>query len=150
VRIRRHPVRIFFDSSCLIAAARSANGGAALVLSECWSRRLQAYASSDVLDEATRNITAKMGIDEMARFASYLQLGLIRVVSTPEHHENSEWPEGINQKDKHVVQSALWGNCQFVLTFDRELAQEINAASLGLVACQPEAIILQFIRRTLP
>ena len=51
---------LFFDATCLIAAAGSPSGGSGFLLSVCQSGFLNAFSSRSVLVEAERNITAKL------------------------------------------------------------------------------------------
>ncbi|MEJ2354093.1 MAG: hypothetical protein P8Y03_30320, partial [Anaerolineales bacterium] len=53
---------LFFDASCLIAAAGSPSGGSGLLLSLCAREYLRASVSQAILLEAERNIQAKLGV----------------------------------------------------------------------------------------
>ncbi len=145
MRHRRGPIRIFFDASCLIAAARSPSGGAALVLAECQGTKLVAYSSLEVLQETRRNILGKLGDEEMARLSYWLANFQLRIVEEDGREDQAEWEDKVNPKDRHVVYSSLSAKCQYILTFDRPLIAQVNAASIGVTACLPAEIIHRLI-----
>ena len=51
---------LFFDATCLIAAAGSPTGGSGFLLSVCQAGFLKACSAPSVLLEAERNISAKL------------------------------------------------------------------------------------------
>jgi hypothetical protein len=67
MKINRNTL-LFFDASCLIAAAGSPSGGSGFLLSLCGRGYLQAVVSQPVLIEAQRNIQNKIGADAVKRF----------------------------------------------------------------------------------
>jgi hypothetical protein len=61
--------RLFFDASCLIAAAGSPSGGSGFVLSLCQRSLLRGAISPPVLIEARRNVRDKLGPEALERTA---------------------------------------------------------------------------------
>jgi hypothetical protein len=60
--------RLFFDASCLLAAAGSPGGGSGFLLSLVDRNFLKVVVSPGVLIEAARNVRNKMGALELATF----------------------------------------------------------------------------------
>ena len=72
---------IFFDASCLIAAAGSPSGGSGFLLALCLRRLIRGAVSQPVLLEAQRNIQRKLGEEELNSF--YRLLVLIPFILAP-------------------------------------------------------------------
>ncbi len=59
---------MFFDASCLTAAAGSPEGGSGFLLRQCRRGFLTAAVSEAVLVEAERNVINKMGAAALANY----------------------------------------------------------------------------------
>lgn len=134
---------IFFDASCLIAAAGSPTGGSGFLLSLCEKGHLRPVISTYVMAEAARNIQARM---KPVAWASYQAL-LIAVpfVIAPIPNPLPILPP-VNAKDLHVVAAAIAAGCAYLLTLDKGLLVEVNQARPGLPALLPG----DFIKTILP
>lgn len=75
--------RVFFDVSCLIAAAGSPTGGSGFLLSVCSRRLLTGVVSQVVLLEADRNIQGKLGLAALQRYRTLLQTTPLLVAAVP-------------------------------------------------------------------
>ena len=137
---------LFFDASCLIAAAGSPSGGSGFLLSVCASGYLKAAVSQPVLLEAQWNIRAKLEEEAVIRFHNLLALGSFSLASIPEKAELKRLEKLVNEKDVHVVAAALEIRSPFLLTLDKGLALEVNRANLGIQAFLPG----DFIKTMLP
>jgi len=78
---------LFFDASCLIAAAGSPSGGSGFLLSLCARGYLKATISQPVLLEAQRNIQKKLGDNALKRFFALLAVVPFSLASLPEEAE---------------------------------------------------------------
>lgn len=58
---------LFFDASCLIAAAASPNGGSGFLWSLCVPRLLRAAVSQPVLVKTAANLLVRFPADVLAR-----------------------------------------------------------------------------------
>ena len=121
---------LFFDASCLIAAAGSSTGGSAFLLSLCSRNLLRGAVSQAVLLEAERNIRAKLGSQALAAYHGLLQVVPLVLASVPRVPTRATWLQVVNGKDAHVVASALAVKAPFVLTLDRGLVEQVNQAGL--------------------
>ena len=138
-----HTTQIFFDASCLIAAAGSPNGGSGFLLSLCEKRHLQAVISTYVMAEAARNIQDRMA---PAAWVNY-QVLLIAVpfIIAPVPNPLPVLPP-VNAKDIHVVAAAVVAGCAYLLTLDKGLLAEANQAQLDFPVLLPG----DFIKTVLP
>jgi predicted nucleic acid-binding protein len=140
------PTLLFFDASCLIAAAGSPTGGSAFLLSLCTRGLLQGAVSQFVLLEAERNINAKLGQTAATAFHHLLTLTPLTLASVPPQPLQHAVHHGINQKDAHVVAATLAVAAPYLLTLDKRLAVQINHARLSVAALSPG----DFIKSILP
>ena len=132
---------LFFDASCLVAAAGSPSGGSAFLLSYCASGLLRAAVSQPVLLEAERNILRKLGPEVLHAYRRLVLLTPLSVVELPPAAEASWWTGLVNQKDEHVLIAAMEAQAQYLLTLDRGLAEQVNRANLALRALSPGEFI---------
>jgi predicted nucleic acid-binding protein len=137
---------LFFDASCLIAAAGSPTGGSGFLLSLCARGFLKAAVSQMVLLEAQRNIQTKLGDESLRRFYNLLAIVPFYFASLPERPELERLVKFINNKDVHVIASALEIRAHYLLALDNGLILEINQTNLGILALAPG----DFIKTILP
>lgn len=141
-----HRTLLFFDASCLIAAAGSPTGGSGLLLSLCVRRLLRGAVSQAVLLEVEGNIQTKFRPQVLSAYHNLLQTAHLSMAPIPQVPPTSTWLQEVNAKDVHVVAAALAAKAPYVLTLDRKLATEISRAALPIEALSPG----DFIRNVLP
>lgn len=128
---------LFFDASCLIAAAGSPAGGSGFLLSLCAREYLKAATSQPVLLEAQRNIQAKLGGAAIQRFYNLLAVVPFLLASLPGEAEFKRLEKLVNRKDVHVIAAALEIHTPFLLALDKGLVLEVNKANLGVQSLTP-------------
>jgi len=133
--------RVFFDASCLIAAAGSPSGGSAFVVSLCRRGLLLGAISQPVVLEAEGNITVKLGPDVLSRFHRLLVEIPLIVAPVPDAAAREPFRLIAGEKDDHVVASAVAVHAPYLLTLDRRLHEGINAAALAIRAYTPGELI---------
>ena len=137
---------LFFDASCLIAAAGSPTGGSGFLLSLCMRHLLCGASSQVVLLEAERNIRVKLPSHVLDAYHNLLQHVLLQMAPVPRVSAQASWLPMVNAKDVHVVAAALAVKAPFVLTLDKRLVTQINGTALPTQALSPG----DFIRTQLP
>jgi len=137
---------VFFDSSCLIAAAGSPSGGSGFLLSLCGRGYLTAAVSQPVLLEAQSNIQSKLGEEALTRYHNFLAIVPFSLAALPDKVELKRLGKLINKKDVHVVGAALEIRAPFLLALDKGLVLEVNKAKLEIQAISPG----DFIKTVLP
>jgi hypothetical protein len=75
---------LFFDSSCLIAAAGSPTGGSGFLLSLCARGVLKAAVSQYVLLEAQRNVQTKLGDEADNHFYNFISIVPFSLATLPD------------------------------------------------------------------
>ena len=135
---------MFFDASCLIAAAGSLSGGSAFLLEVCARGFLRAVVSEPVLLEAERNVSLRLAHPALANFHAQLRGTGFTVVSVP--LDVATYENLVNPKDAHVVAATVGSTARFLLTLDQGLQREVNASNLEVSVFSPG----DFIRQVLP
>lgn len=137
---------VFFDASCLIAAAGSPAGGSGFLLSLCARSLLVVAVSLPVLIEAEGNLAKKLGPDALARFDELLERTPMVIAQVPGIAERQPYQAIAGVKDDHVVAAAIASRSSYLLTLDKRLAQAVNNSTLSLRAYTPG----EFITGVLP
>lgn len=137
---------VFFDASCLIAAAPSPSGGSGFLLSLRARGFLRAAVSQPVLLEAETNILAKFPPAALATHHRQLATTPTTIAPVPTAADRRRYQGVINPTDEHVVAAAIAIRAPFLLTLDQPLEDEVNRSGLPLVAYSPGG----FITRELP
>src|SRR4051794_1070448 len=116
---------LFFDSSCLVAAAGSPTGGSSLLLGICARGFLKGAVSHAVLAEAEGNILSNLPAPALTRYRQEI-LGIPLVIaplpSTPERETAAPIT---GEKDAHVLASAVHVGAQFLISLDKRLISRI-------------------------
>jgi predicted nucleic acid-binding protein len=128
---------LFFDASCLIAAAASPTGGAGFLWRLCERGHLQAAVSQAVLTEAAANLGRKFDPSCLERHQRQLRDCSPHIAPIPLLDSQPRLYPQINPKDEHVVAAALAIRVDVILTLDQPLAHEIDRANLGIPARAP-------------
>lgn len=137
---------VFFDSSCLIAAAGSPSGGSGFLLSLCAKGFLKAAVSQPVLLEAQRNIQSKLGDESVKRYHNLLAVVPFSLAPLPDKAELARLGKMINSKDVHVLAAALEVHAPFLLALDKGFVLEVNKSKMDTQALSPG----DFIKTILP
>lgn len=137
---------LFFDASCLIAAAGSPTGGSGFLLTLCIASFLQASASQSVLIEAERHVLTDLGPGAIETYRHIISNALSRVVPFPTADELLPYEATVNEKDRHVVASVMASGAAFLISLDRRLIEEVNRGGLPATALLPG----DFIKAWLP
>ena len=132
---------VFFDASCLVAAAGRPVGGAGYVLSLCARNLLRAAVSHPVLVEAERNVRANFSDATLATYHGLLARTDAMVVAVPAPAARARYRNLVGEKDDHVVSAAIAAGAPFLLTLDRPLARGVNGANLPIRALSPGELI---------
>ena len=128
---------VFFDASCLIAAAGSPSGGSGFLLSLCERSLLRGAISQPVLLEADRNVREKMGLDALERYGRLVAVTPLVLTPLPPRRVVSGYEGLVGQKDAHVLAAAIAAGAPFLLTLDKRLETAVNQADLPIRADSP-------------
>ena len=136
---------LFFDASCLIAAAGSPNGGSGFLLSLCALGLLQAAVSQLVLVEAERHVFSDLGPQALENYDIIVSRIPKQILPVPSEAELEAYRGLVTQKDQHVIASALAAQAPFLVTLDKPLTTQVNDAALSITALSPGDFIKTFL-----
>jgi len=128
---------LFFDSSCLIAAAGSPTGGSSLLLALCARGLLRGAVSHAVLAEAEGNILTNLTPPALTRYRQEILAIPYVFAPVPSAPERETVEPITGEKDAHVAASAVSVGAHFLLTLDKRLAHRVNEGELALHALSP-------------
>lgn len=141
-------IKVFLDSSVLVAASASKTGASAFVLGYCHKKKVLGYTSLDALGEAKKNITLKLEPFSQNRFAFFLQHANILLVENPSVEEIAKCEKVINVKDAPILAAAINSPASFLLTLDRKhfLKPEVMAFTKSLKVSTPGEFVSNYLR----
>jgi len=119
---------LFFDSSCLVAAAGSPTGGSSLLLAICARGFLKGAVSHAVLAEAEGNILSNLKPRALIRYRQEILPIPLIVAPVPSPTEREAVAAITGAKDAHVLAAALSIGAEYLLTLDKRLAKRITEA----------------------
>jgi predicted nucleic acid-binding protein len=138
---------LFFDASCLLAAAGSPSGGSGFLLGLCRRGLLRAAVSHPVLQEAERNLV-KLPQPQAARlelFELLTQTSFVIALIPPER-DTADYVAAVGEKDEHVLAATIACKAEFLVTLDKAFAAAVNAGQFNMEAVSPG----EFIKQHLP
>lgn len=112
-------IKVFIDTSVLIAGLASVTGAAATVLDLCESEIIQMVISRQVLIEADRNFSAKLPrlVD---RFRQFMNNIAPLMVEDPSVSAVEKAAKIIDRKDAPILAAALESEVDFLISLDRK------------------------------
>jgi predicted nucleic acid-binding protein len=138
---------LFFDSSCLIAAAGSPTGGSSLLLAICARGFLKGAVSHAVLAEAEGNILTNLPPPALTRYRQEILRIPLVVAPVPNTTEREAVAPVTGEKDAHVLAAALHVDAEYLITLDKRLISQITQeAQLSLHALSPGEFITDQLR----
>jgi len=130
-------IKAFADASVIIASIISPTGGSRELLKRHTHGEIQLVVNLYVLLEAKRNLAQKSphNVGNVDMLVDLLALDIIEV-SADFVKEVAEYTE---MKDAPVVAGAIMGQCQYLLTYDKQhlLGKSEIAAHSGLIIATP-------------
>jgi hypothetical protein len=135
---------VFFDASCLYAAAQPPAGGSARLLRLCRLGWFSGWTSRSVLIEVERNLRRKASVAALGHYERLLRLTPLAYASIP---ADPVWRyPGVNAKDAHVYAAARACAAHFLITLGRPFAVQVNTLAGNPNALSPG----DFLQQALP
>jgi putative PIN family toxin of toxin-antitoxin system len=117
--MRKQRLKVFLDTSALIAGIASARGAARAVLQLAEIGLIEVIVSKQVIIEADRNIEEKLPeiLDEYRKFIELLAPVLI---DDPRKQDVERFKKVIDHDDAPILASAVNSGADFLVTWDRK------------------------------
>jgi len=112
-------LKVFLDTSALIAGIASSKGAARAVLQLAEVSLIEVIVSKEVIVEADRNIEEKISemLNEYREFITILSPIL---VDDPSQKECEKFLKVINPDDAPILASAVYSGADFLVTWDKK------------------------------
>jgi len=139
-------IKVFIDTSVLIAGVASLTGASAAVLDLCEAESLQMVISRQVLVEADRNFSAKLPglVNEFRQFIRNL---VPLMVEDPPAAAVERAAGLIDRKDAAILAAAIESKVEFLITLDKKhfLKQKVQR-NIPIEICTPSDFLRIFER----
>lgn len=136
---------VFFDASCLVAAADSPSGGSGYVYDLCRRGLLRAGISGLVWAEAELAIQKKFPPERSLAFERMREGMTFVLAPGPSHEQLAHFQGVVNAKDLHVLVAALTVEADYLLTLDQPFTRELARAQLPVRGISPGEFILDVL-----
>jgi len=139
-------IKVFIDTSVLIAGVASLTGASAAVLDLCEAESIQMVISRQVLVEADRNFSAKLPglVNEFRQFIRNL---VPLMVEDPPAAAVKRAAGLIDRKDAAILAAAIESKVEFLITLDKKhfLKQKVQR-NIPIEICTPSDFLRIFER----
>jgi putative PIN family toxin of toxin-antitoxin system len=139
-------IKVFIDTSVLIAGVASLTGASAAVLDLCEAESIQMVISRQVLVEADRNFSAKLPglVNEFRQFIRNL---VPLMVEDPPAAAVERAAGLIDRKDAAILAAAIESKVEFLITLDKKhfLKQKVQR-KIPIEICTPSDFLRIFER----
>jgi putative PIN family toxin of toxin-antitoxin system len=122
-------IRVFIDTSVLFAASYSATGASRELVRLAFQGQIQLVISSDVLEEAERNLAAKLP-KALDVFRQVVELLPIEYVS-PTNEEVQEAASYTEYKDAPIVAAAKRAQVDYLTSLNRRHLVDVPEVAQG-------------------
>ena len=112
-------IKVFIDTSVLIAGVASVTGASATVLDLCEAESIQMVISRQVLVEADRNFSAKLPA-LLTQFRQFIQNLAPLMVEDPPEGAVARAAALIAQKDAAILAAAMEAKVDYLVTLDKK------------------------------
>lgn len=133
-------LRVFLDSSVIIAGSASSTGASRAVLILAEIGLFKAIVSHQVIDECQRNLAKKLPA-AMPAFLELLTRLSLEVVDNPASQEVAQWQTIIEAKDAPILAAALRANANRILTLNTKDFTPAVALQAGIILQTPAQFI---------
>ena len=139
-------IKVFIDTSVLIAGVASLTGASAAVLDLCEAESIQMVISRQVLVEADRNFSAKLpGL--VNQFRQFIRNLAPLMVEDPPAAAVERSASLIDRKDAAILAAAIESKVEFLITLDKKhfLKQKV-LRNIPIQICTPSDFLRIFER----
>lgn len=138
-------LRIFFDASVLVAAAKSPSGGSSKCLDICKGGESQAIITRVVELEAERNIRSKFSDKELNRFNQEI-IPSLKIARAVTQEEIVRYAQLIDSKDAHVLAGGVKSKANVLLTLNRKhfKTSRLKSTKLPFAILTPKEFLQYF------
>jgi predicted nucleic acid-binding protein len=128
--------KLFFDSSVIISASLSSKGGSYKIIRLCFEdnfhiKRFVPVLSRAVLFEVETNLFSRY-YEALARFHDMIGNNPWIISELPSRKNILKYSKIIDEKDAHILASAMENDCRYLLTLDKKHFKNQSIEKAGL------------------
>ncbi len=139
-------IKVFIDTSVLIAGVASVAGASAAVLDLCESETVQMVVSRQVLVEADRNFSAKLP-NLVSPYRQFIRVLAPLMVDDPPPTAVKKASALVGPKDAAILAAAIEEKVDYLITLDKKhFLKEKTSPDLPLEICTPADFLKIFER----
>jgi len=137
-------IKVFIDTSVLIAGVASVTGASAAVLDLCESEAIQMVISRQVLVEADRNFSAKLP-NLVTQFRQFIQVLAPLLVDDPPSTAVKKAANLVGRKDAAILAAAIEAEVDYLITLDKKhFLKEKIRPNVPIEICMPAEFLRTF------
>jgi len=146
--MRRQRLKVFLDTSALIAGIASVKGAARAVLQLAETGLIEVIVSRQVIVEADRNIEDKLP-EMLGEYREFIKFLAPVMVDDPSFVEIKRFLTVINPDDAPILAAAVNADADFLVTWDKKhfIGKNINVQSNMKIVTSGE--FLKYFRESL-
>lgn len=110
--------KVFLDTSVILAASKSKNGGSSYILMLCRKGSIQGYVSRYVIYEAKKTSSSLLNQQEKQRLNFLLLQCKLRIIMEPSEQEIEKYNRLIEKEDVPIIAAAKLNNIDYLLTLN--------------------------------
>ncbi len=139
----RKTIRVFFDSSVIIAGLASSTGSSSMLLILAEMGVIEPYVSEQVVTEVISNIEKKLPASLPQFFILFKTLPFKLV--DPDQGTSDYARQLINDKDAPILAAALAGRVDVLVSLDKHFLNVNTAQPLPFAICKPGELLQALI-----
>lgn len=141
-------IKVFLDSSVLMAACVSISGASSFILGYSRQKKIIAYVSFDVIGEARKNVRLKLGSLGIRRLSHFIKFANLLLFPSPTAEEIAESEKYIHVKDAPILAAAKKSQAEFLITLDKKhfMKNEVIQFAKPLVVIIPGNFVRDYLR----
>jgi putative PIN family toxin of toxin-antitoxin system len=112
-------LKVFLDTSTVIAGIASSSGAAKEVINLAEMRLITIYISRQVIIEADRNIKSKLP-EMLKELRAFIKILSPVLVDDPTTEEIKKYSSCINQNDAPILSAAISSGADYLVTWDKK------------------------------
>ena len=132
-------IRVFFDSSVIIAGLASSRGASCMLLSLAEMEVIEPYISEQVVTEVIKNIEKKLPSCLPQFFTLFKSLPFVLV--DYEKRKLKYASELINDKDANILVAAMTSDVDVLVSLDRHFFDRQLAGKVDFMICTPGKLL---------
>lgn len=140
-------IKVFLDSSVLVAAAGSQTGGSFKITVLCEERKLEGWVSEGVLIESEAAIKENFGEKKIKLFSNWIRSDFFKITSFPSEPELIKF-KGVEVKDRHILAAAHIAKVSYLLSLDKKhvLTEKAQRALPKIKILSPKEFIQNYLK----